>query len=92
MFGTLNRVTQVPRRVQKRQVRSLTTEQLTHSSVNTAPEPVRVSAWVVWEDGVEELVVGHAIAWTPRAVQIRFGVPPNHHETWVWAGAVIRTG
>jgi hypothetical protein len=51
---------------------------------------VRVTAWILWEDGVEELVVGHAVAWTPRAVQVRFGVPPHQHETWVWAGAVSR--
>ena len=70
---------------------SLTQEQLTHSSASTASEPVRVSAWIVWEDGVEELVVAQAVAWTPRAVQIRFGVPPHQHETWVWAGAVTRT-
>ena len=50
-----------------------------------------MSAWIVWEDGVEELVVAQAVAWTPRAVQIRFGVPPHQHETWVWAGAVTRT-
>jgi hypothetical protein len=83
-------MTDVPRRAARRP-RSLTSEQLTHSSVTAAAEPVRVSAWVVWEDGVEELVVGHAIAWTPRAVQIRFGVPPHQHETWVWSGAVTRS-
>ena len=82
-------VTDVPRRVARRP-RSLTPEQLTHSSVTSVGEPVRVSAWIVWEDGVEELIVGHAVAWTPRAVQVRFGVPPHQHETWVWAGAVCR--
>ena len=35
-------------------------------------DPVRVSAWIVWEDGVEELIVGHAVAWTARA-PCRFG-------------------
>ena len=82
-------VTDVPRRVARRP-RSLTPEQLTHSSVTWVGEPVRVSAWIVWEDGVEELLVGYAVAWTPRAVQVRFGVPPHQHETWVWAGAVCR--
>lgn len=90
VFDTLMQVTEVPRRT-NREPRSLTTEQLTHSSVTAAKEPVPVTAWIVWEDGVEELIVGHAIAWTPRAVQIRFGVPPHQHETWVWAGAVVRT-
>ncbi len=80
----------VPRRG-SRAPRSLTAEQLTHSSTTLANEPVRVTAWILWEDGVEELVVGHAVAWTPRAVLVRFGVPPHQHETWVWAGAVTRT-
>ncbi|MEO7233821.1 MAG: hypothetical protein ABIW80_00455 [Lapillicoccus sp.] len=82
-------MSEVPRRA-TRHPRSLTQEQLTHSSVSAAGEPVRVSAWVVWEDGVEELVHAYAVAWTPRAVQIRFGVPPHQHHTWVWAGAVSR--
>lgn len=83
-------VSEVPRRL-SRLPRSLTPEQLHQSSLTTAGEPVRVSAWIVWEDGVEELVVGHAVAWTPKAVLIRFGVPPHQHEAWVWAGAVTRT-
>jgi hypothetical protein len=89
MFDTLVWVTDVPRRT-IRQPRSLTAEQLTHSSTTTAVEPVRVTAWILWEDGVEELVVGHAVAWTARAVLVRFGVPPSQHEAWVWAGAVTR--
>lgn len=52
-------VTDVPRRAARRP-RSLTPEQLTHSDVTSVDEPVRVSAWIVWEDGVEELLVGHA--------------------------------
>jgi hypothetical protein len=89
LFDTLRVVTDVPRRAARRP-RSLTPEQLTHSSVTSVGEPVRVTAWIVWEDGVEELLVGHAVAWTPRAVQVRFGVPPHQHEAWVWAGAVCR--
>ncbi len=52
------------------------------------PHPVR--AWVLWEDGVEELVAGQAVAWTKRAVRVRFGAPPHQHRVWVWAGAVER--
>ena len=90
MFDIIAKVTDVDRR-EPRHPRSLTSEQLTQSSMTAAPEPVRVTAWIVWEDGVEELVVGHAVAWTPRAVHVRFGVPPHQHEAWVWAGAVTRT-
>ena len=77
VFDTLRKVTEVPRRA-ARQPRSLTPEQVTHSSVNSASEPVRVTAWIIWEDGVEELIVGHAIAWTSRAVAdpLRRATPP----------------
>ncbi len=56
-----------------------------------AAEPARVNAWVLWEDGVEELVPAQAVAWTPRAVKVRWGVPPHQQESWVWAGAVTRS-
>jgi len=46
--------------------------------------PERVRAWVVWQEGVEELVEAHAVAWTKRAVRVRFEVPPHQHEVWVW--------
>ena len=82
-------MTQVPRRVQI-QPRSLTAEQLA-ATPTTPAEPMPVRAWVIWEDGVEEQVTGHAVAWTPRAVRVRWGVPPHQHEAWVWAGAVTRT-
>jgi len=45
--------------------------------------PQKVRAWVVWEDGVEELIDGVAIAWTRRAVRVRFGIPGRMHEVWV---------
>ena len=45
----------------------------------------RVHAWILWEDGTEELVQAHAIAWTKRAVRVRFGAPPHQDEVWVWA-------
>jgi len=37
-------------------------------TVSTPAVPQRVHAWILWEDGVEELVQAHAIAWTKRAV------------------------
>ena len=49
-----------------------------------------MSAWILWEDDVEELVPGHAVAWNTRAVRVRFGAPPQQDEVWVWAGAVER--
>ncbi len=78
------------RRGALRRPRSLAPEQLGDQQVSRAPESLRVSAWVVWEDGVEELVEGVATAWTKRAVRVRFGIPGHIHEVWVWAGAVER--
>jgi hypothetical protein len=77
-------------RIALRQPRSLAPEQLGDLPVTTPTTPANVNAWVVWEDGVEELVPARAVAWTRRAVRIQFGAPPHQHETWVWAGAVER--
>ncbi len=82
-------VTERPRLAQ-RAPRSLQPEQMGHLSISTPAVPQRVQAWVVWEDGVEELLPAYAIAWTRRAVRLRFGVPPHTHDVWVWAGAVER--
>jgi hypothetical protein len=82
-------VTERPR-IALRQPRSLQPEQLGQLTVCAPAVPPRVSAWILWEDGVEELVPGQAVAWTKRAVRVRFGAPPHQHEVWVWAGAVQR--
>ncbi len=77
-------------RLAQREPRSLQPEQLGQLPVCTSADPWRVYAWVLWEDGVEELVQALAFAWTRRAVRVRFGAPPHQHEVWVWAGAVER--
>jgi hypothetical protein len=82
-------VTERPR-LALRQPRSLQPEQLGNLPVSTPADPASVFAWVLWEDGVEELIQAHALAWTKRAVKVRFGAPPHQHEVWVWAGAVER--
>jgi len=79
-----------PPRIALREPRSLAPEQLGDLPVTMATTPTPLAAWVVWEDGVEELVQAHAIAWTRRAVRVRFGAPPHQHTVWVWAGAVSR--
>ena len=73
-----------------RQPRSLTPEQLLDNLVTHPDAPTPVTAWVLGEDGVEEQVTGQAVAWTRRAVRVRFGAPPHLHEVWVWVGAVQR--
>ena len=71
---------------------TLQPEQLGQLTVCTPAAPHSVQTWILWEDRVEELVPAHAIAWTKRAVRVRFGAPPHQHEVWVWAGAVERAG
>ena len=82
-------VTECPR-IAQREPRNLQPEQLGQLTISNAAVPQPVNAWIVWEDGVEELVQGHAVAWTKRAVRVRFGAPPHQQEVWVWAGAVER--
>ena len=89
LFDYSNEMTARPRLAQ-REPRSLQPEQLGQLSVSTPAVPQRVHAWVLWEDGVEELMDAQALAWTRRAVLVRFGAPPHQHEVWVWAGAVDR--
>ena len=61
-------------RLAQREPRSLLPEQMGQLTVCTPAVSQRVQAWVLWEDGVEELVPAQAIAWTKRAVRVRFGV------------------
>jgi hypothetical protein len=72
----------------QRDPRSLQPEQMGQLTVSTPAVSQRVHTWIIWEDGVEELLQAHAIAWTKRAVRVRFGAPPHQDEVWVWAGAV----
>ena len=90
MFDTIKSMTD-RRRFALREPRSLQPEQLDDLPVSSTITPQNVRAWVVWEDGVEELIDGVAIAWTRRAVRVRFGIPGHMHEAWVWAGAVERS-
>jgi hypothetical protein len=46
---------------------TLQPEQLGKLTVCTPSALQPVHAWIVWEDGVEELVQAHAVAWTKRA-------------------------
>lgn len=49
---------------------------------------VPVEAWVRY-DGVPISVRGEAVAWTPRAVAVRWRTPGDvTHKAWVWASAV----
>ena len=80
-------VTERPR-IALRNPRSLQPEQLGQLTVCAPAVPPRVSAWILWEDGVEELVPGQAVAWTKRAVRVRFGATGTLTCSWVANGAL----
>jgi hypothetical protein len=48
-------------RIARREPRSLAPEQLGQLTVSTPAVPLLVHAWILWEDGVEELVHAHAM-------------------------------
>lgn len=51
---------------------------------------VPCTAWVRY-NGVPVSVGAEAVAWTPRAVAVRWKTPTNVvHKAWVWASAVRR--
>ena len=54
------------------------------------PIPVPASAWVRYGDLALKIEV-EVVAWTPRAVAIRWVTPSGEkHRSWVWASAVER--
>ncbi len=58
--------------------------------VTRPPAPVPVQAWVRY--GPTAISVnGWAVAWTPRAVAVRWTTPHGvDHRAWLWASAVRR--
>lgn len=73
-----------------------TAETLTEQEIELARVPltqppiaIPVMAWVRFA-GVPLLVEAEAVAWTSRAVAIRWRIPHDdrEHRAWVWAGAV----
>lgn len=54
------------------------------------PQPGTVKAWVRYPSASIQLEA-LAVAWTPRAVAIRWAGPDGaDHRAWVWASAVER--
>ncbi len=66
-----------PPRVALRQPRSLTTGQPDSFDITTSAIPSGVAAWVLSQDSVQDLVRSYAIAWTRRAVKVRWQLPPR---------------
>jgi hypothetical protein len=51
------------------------------------PRPHQVRVWVRYPDGPLQ-VDGEAVAWTARAVAVRWPAGDTVHKAWVWASAV----
>lgn len=63
---------------------------LEHNRVTEARKPIPVRAFVRFHEAVIR-PDAIAVAWTPRAVKIRFTMANGaRHEVWVWASAVDR--
>jgi hypothetical protein len=72
--------------------RSLSKDELDleHNQVTEATEPIPVRAWVTFEQATIRPEC-EAIAWTPRAVQVRMRMASGAtYVAWVWASAVDR--
>jgi hypothetical protein len=64
--------------------------QLGKLPVTRTPAPEAVKAWVRYGTVPIE-IEAEAVAWTPRAVAIRWVTPKGElHKAWVWASAVER--
>lgn len=52
---------------------------------------IPVRAWILTVNGEDLEVDGDAVAWTRRAVRVRFVDKHGHLDyAWVWVGAVTR--
>lgn len=61
------------------------------ASVTRPQEPPRVGAWIVDGRGRDVEVDGEAVAWTRRAVRVRYQDAGGREGwVWVWASAVRR--
>ncbi|CAN5358403.1 hypothetical protein BH11ACT3_BH11ACT3_19340 [soil metagenome] len=58
--------------------------------ITRTPIALPVWAWVRYSDGSIK-VEAETVAWTPRAVAVRWEAPGGEtHRAWVWASAVER--
>jgi hypothetical protein len=77
-------------RIAQREPRSLQPEQLGKLTVCTPAAPHSVHAWILWEDGVEELVQAHATPGPGGAFESALACHLISMRFGVWAGAVER--
>jgi hypothetical protein len=53
------------------------------------PTPEAVRAWVRYGETAIK-VDARLVAWTPRAVAVRWDTPGGEHKAWLWSSAVER--
>lgn len=61
--------------------------QLDQLALTRTPKPIPVRVWVRYPEAPLE-VDAEAVAWTSRAVAVRWPGPDGEHRAWVWASAV----
>ena len=61
--------------------------QLDSEPLTRTPVPRPVKVWVRY-GGVPVKVDAVAVAWTGRAVAVKWETPGGEHRAWVWASAV----
>jgi hypothetical protein len=62
--------------------------ELNEQPLTKTPRPHRVRAWVRYNDRPLQ-VDAEAVAWTPRAVAVRWDAGDEVHKAWVWSSAVV---
>lgn len=67
---------------------SLTKEELEldEQPLTRTPSPQPVTAWVRYGETAVK-VDGLLVAWTPRAVAVRWETPGGEHRAWLWSSA-----
>jgi hypothetical protein len=70
---------------------SLTPEELEldKEPLTRTPTPIEGWAWIRYGENAMKLQV-RIVAWTERAVAVKWDAPGGEHKAWVWASAVRR--
>jgi len=61
--------------------------ELDRHPLTRTPKPEAVTAWVRYGKTAVK-VDARVVAWTPRAVAVRWDTPGGEHRAWLWSSAV----
>ena len=64
--------------------------QLDVQPLTKSPVPIEAVAWVRYGKVPVQVPV-RIVAWTPKAVAVKWTAPAGEHRAWVWASAVDAT-